>query len=64
MSKTFTAYQVASIVYDVGLSMMNDYDWRPEKDKNFVNYLHKIGVLEAWEEVHGKIAKKYRPKNY
>jgi uncharacterized protein YutE (UPF0331/DUF86 family) len=64
MSKTFTAFQVAHIVYDVGMSMVNNESWIPEKDKKFIEYLHKLGVLDAWEEVHGKIAKKYRPKNY
>lgn len=64
MSKTFTEFEVATIIYDVGSSMVSDEAWIPERDKKFVEYLHKVGVLNAWEEVHGKIAKKYKPKNY
>jgi hypothetical protein len=62
--KTFTNYQVASIIYDVAEKHIGHDSWRPEKDKDFIEYLHKVGVLSDWEEVHGKIAKKYRPKNY
>jgi hypothetical protein len=62
--KTFTPIEVAHIVYDVATSMVNDDSWVPEKDKKFVFYLYKLGVLEAWEDAHGKIAKKYSPKDY
>ena len=64
MEKTFTSYQVASIIEEVTDKNIGDDSWRPEKDLGFIEYLNKVGVLSAWEEVHGKIAKKYRPKNY
>ena len=63
MKKTFTDIEVACIIYDVAILHCDD-SWRPEKDKKFIEYLNKCGVLPAWEEANGKIAKKYRPKNY
>jgi len=62
--KTFTPIDVANIVCDVAICMVNDDAWVPEKDKKFIFYLYKLGVLEAWEDAYGKIAKKYRPKDY
>lgn len=37
-------------------------DWIPQKDSNFIKFLDKEGLLDAWEEVFGKVAKKYKPK--
>ena len=64
MKKTFTAYEVASIVYDVAEKNMNHDSWIAQRDVNFLTYLFNLGVLSEWERVHGKIAKKYRPKGY
>lgn len=61
MSKEFSSYQVASIIYDVTTKFVDD-SWNPKKDIEFLSYLNNLGVLSDWEDAHGPISKTMKLK--